>query len=226
MRGFTPGLCYSTSEMVAVARGTVFDTVDLGRLTTRLGGLMTMIGHPNDIEGFYNPYISYYAHLSKVYVKKGQKIERGEPVGKVLKYDSAKLMLTEGMMDFAWVDPEKFGYNHSYMTYPEGSLEIDKENEKNPKLTRERLGRQIDLMLELDSYRISRPELDLSDLKHRRSQNSTYGWAVCETYKFLEILYEMRPDQFPTLDSQEFESIKKDFYDNQPVILTLPLSKS
>jgi len=225
-KGWTPGLGYSASEMYAVSRGRVLGKTDLGRLTTRLGGWMVLVGHPNESTGYDNPYVSYYAHLGKVHVKAGQKVERGALIGsRIVKHDCAKFMLTEGGLYTAWVDADKFGPMHSYMEYCTGPLEIDDQNEENRILTRERLTKQLHITLDFDEHRLSNSQLHLADLKHRNSKKRTWGWSMGETFKFLETLYEIRPDQFPTLDREEYESIKKTFYDNQPVILTLPVLK-
>jgi hypothetical protein len=38
-------------------------------------------------------------------------------------------------------------------------------------------------------------------------------------------MYEMYPAVFPNLSKEEFEAMKKEYYANQPIILTLPFKK-
>ena len=51
------------------------------------------------------------------------------------------------------------------------------------------------------------------------------AWDSIDHFRYLETLYNVKPDLFPNLSKDQFESMKKEFYDNQPIILTLPLVK-
>ena len=50
-------------------------------------------------------------------------------------------------------------------------------------------------------------------------------WDLAEHFKYLETLYEINPNLFPSISRDHYKAIKKEFYDNQPIILTLPFVK-
>ena len=148
-----------------------------------------------------------------VYPLSGDTVKRGQVIGKILYPKNAKLMVTEMNHRLGWVDPDNFGVNHSYMDYFIGPLEIDREYDKNRKLCQKRWDTQLDLLTELDKHRVNKEKLDLYDLKHRVSSKKP-KWAINEKFKFLETLYEAAPQVFPTLEKDEYQNIKDNFYVN------------
>jgi len=65
----------------------------------------------------------------------------------------------------------------------------------------------------------------LDKLSHNKGGYKPSKWSTVEKFRFFETLYDMHPQQFPNLSKEEFEARRKEFYQNQPIILTLPLKK-
>jgi len=115
--GWTPGIGYTVPRytvMVAVAPGKVIDIHELH--TGRAGGIMVGVAHPKENEIKANrplwaqrmdiPFVSYYAHLDKIFVKVDQTLKRGDVIGNVTEHHRyAKLMLWE---EGNWVDPDNY----------------------------------------------------------------------------------------------------------------------
>ena len=223
-RGWTPGIGYSTrwgEVMVAAADGKVIGIYDLtfDLHTGRAGGMVVQVLH--------DPlYVSHYAHLDKVYVKIREKVKRGAPIGNVTEHNNiAKLVFNEGLGRALGnhIDPDNYGTNHSYMEYWDGSTNLEIRNQT------ERWIRQTDLCEKFEESFIERKRaelLDLLDLRaHRTSGKKQCTWNDVGKFRYLEELYKAKPNLFQNLSNDRFESMKKEFYDNQPIILTLPLVK-
>ena len=60
---------------------------------------------------------------------------------------------------------------------------------------------------------------------HNQEGYKPTDWSRIEQFRYLSTMYEMYPTQFPNLTKEEFETMKKEFYANQPIILTLPFKK-
>jgi len=165
---------------------------------------------------------SKYAHLNKIFVKPGDKVKRGDPIGNVTEHkDYAKLMLEETAN---YVNPDYYGFGHGYMDYATKPLEIDAENEANPELIKKKMMKQREIVSKFDRSRIGWDKHFLFEHYHRGEPRKC-SWSTVEQFRYLKNLYEIKPDLFPSLSNDEFQSLKKHFYDNQPIILTLPLVK-
>ena len=90
--------------------------------------------------------------------------------------------------------------------------------------TNDKEAKQRLLIEELSSYA---PQINLRFLKakeHRRlHEGKLCLYDDVEIFRYLAELYEARPQLFPNLLKDKFSEIKKEFYTNQPIILTLPL---
>jgi len=102
--GANPGIDYGVPHgevMVAAAPGEVYAVFDLATLNAgRAGGMVVSVGHPYKGRGttILPPFVSDYAHLDKVFVKTGDNVERGEPIGNVTEHNRyAKLLFSEGI---------------------------------------------------------------------------------------------------------------------------------
>ncbi|NIQ39592.1 MAG: peptidoglycan DD-metalloendopeptidase family protein [Proteobacteria bacterium] len=196
-----PGQVHQIKEMPVVHKG-------------KASGLMVTLAHP----GRGRLYFSYYAHLGSAVVQEGQEVNRGDPIGYVKRYRGlevkeslrfAKLMLFH---DDSWVDPDNYGLNHGYMTYQSdhqgigefSGIEMDK-----------RCRNQLAIHNELS-------KLSGIETFHWHKKESRCSWSRVERFRFLECLYETNPELFPNLSKNEFQTKKKEFYDNQPIIMTLP----
>lgn len=226
--GATPGIDYSVhsgEEMVAAAEGEVFYIQDLSD-TGRAGGMMVTIAHPNEKDVVF---CTHYAHLGDVYLEHGEhkKIKRGQPIGSVPSEHTrwAKLLLSENK-SANYVDPDNYGQNHSYMDYWGGStdLEIIDQIEKWQKQQKQR-----DLYSRFEESFTDKHKaklLDLLDLRpHKASSRNLCLWSDIEKFRYLETLYKINPNLFPNISRDHYTTIKKEFYANQPITLTLPLKK-
>jgi hypothetical protein len=50
-------------------------------------------------------------------------------------------------------------------------------------------------------------------------------WSPVEKFRYIEYLHQNKPETFPSLTKEQFGEMKKEFYSNQPIILTLPFKK-
>jgi hypothetical protein len=50
-------------------------------------------------------------------------------------------------------------------------------------------------------------------------------WSPIEKFRNVEYLKKNKPQIFPSLTEEQFGEMKKEFYNNQPIILTLPFKK-
>ncbi len=221
---WTPGVDYSVPSgevMVAVAPGRVREIGEISG-TGRAGGKFIKVVHevPDWI------YSSYYNHVAEPLVRFYDLVERGQPLCHVPSYysDIAKLYVQE---EGNHVDPDNYGENHSYMQYQGGPLPIDEEDKTNPLLASQRLTKQKELVTNVDRLRKGRYQEDnlLESLWHNKNGYKPSQWSTIEKFSFLETLYDMHPQQFPNLSKEEFEAIRKQFYQNQPIVLTLPFKK-
>ena len=222
----TPGIDHSVhsgEEMVAVASGEVENVIDLADYDTgRALGMVVKVEHGRD--GLH----SEYAHLGEVYVKSGQKIKRGDPIGNVpSKYTQiAKLMFSMPLRQRRnWVDPDNYGKNHSYRDYWDGSTDLEITN------SYEKLLKQKDIVMNFqgschEKFRGGIDD-DLYFKKHRgEDQVDTCFWSDVEKFRYLKTLYKINPELFPSISRDHYKAIKNEFYANQPIILTFPLKKS
>ena len=47
-----------------------------------------------------------------------------------------------------------------------------------------------------------------------------YRWSKIEKFRYIEYVYQNKPVTFPSLTKEQFEEIRKEFYSNQPIVLT------
>lgn len=223
--GATPGIDYNVpwgEVMVAAAPGKVIGIYDLTHdlHTGRAGGMVVQVLH--------DPlYVSNYCHLDKVFVKNGQEVRRGELIGNVTEHNRyAKLVFNEGLGGTLanCIDPDNYGRNHSFMEYWDGSIDLEIRNQT------ERWRKQTDINNKFKESFVEKKKPELLDLLELRFHNKGYKekmciWTIVEQFRYLEELYKVNPGLFPNLSKDQFESMKKEFYANQPIILTLPLVK-
>jgi hypothetical protein len=50
-------------------------------------------------------------------------------------------------------------------------------------------------------------------------------WSPIEKFRYIEYLHQNKPETFPSLTREQFAEMKKEFYSNQPIVLTLPFKK-
>jgi hypothetical protein len=217
-QGWSPGIAYNSSPMIAVADGIVVSVHNMD--TGRLGGTAVSLGHP---EGGMNTMglESRYVHLNTTYIKGGQEVLRGQPIG-TADPGYAKLMVTIlGNL----VDPDNYGEGHTYMKYFDG---VNNPPVENPKV---KIRKQRQICEELFQYapkaglslRKFGRDPHFSEINHPKRGTRYAHWDYVEMIRYMDELYKARPDYFPRLSPDKFAEFKKEFYANQPIILTLPL---
>ena len=170
-------------------------------------------------------YRSSYYYLSKVVVEHWQKVKRGQIIGYgsiygAPKKEKAKIVLEERGN---WVNPDDYGQTHGFMTYwdDESNLEIDLEEMNS------RLDKQIEIVRKLNGHYVRRNEDNLYNKLHtvidtEKFRNYPVKWSTIDRFRYLSHLYSEDPRLFPDLSSAEFGTLTKEFYGNQPILLTLP----
>lgn len=221
-KGLKPGICYSTSNpIVAVAEGTVTVIVDFadqptfwknyGKDIKDAVGTMVEIRH-----GHY--YTSNFFYLQKPRVKFGEKVKRGQLIGFPDKrWNVLSLILLEERKP---IGPDKYGIKHSHMSYWDGksALEFDKTEQEK------RLEKQKQLLQEVADSCSGADKYTLLMKKHPHGERFL-KWSKIETFQYIEYAYKKNPEKFSSLKKEQFENIRKEFYSNQPIILSLPFKK-
>lgn len=223
-QNYVPGICYKTTKpMVAVAKGTVTRIMESPTVRTNwaaLGddpdvakGFMVQITHGRD-------YRSCYYHLKQLDVKFADKVERGQRIGfPDERWNIARLLFMEGRANA--MDPDYFGTNHSFMTYWDGFTDLDISKEEQDK----KLEHQKQLVYKLAGLYSGPEEYTLLRKKHRSKDGTIFNWSTIEKFRYIEYLQQNKPETFPSLTKEQFGLMKKEFYSNQPIILTLPFTK-
>lgn len=219
---YRPGICYKTSKpMVAVARGTVVEIINLRDES----GFWAGFGNdPKGAKGFLvrirhgDNYTSCYLHLEQPKVRFGQEVERGQRIGvPVWPWNIPTLMLLEQANA---IDPDKYGINHSFMTYWDGVTDFEigkKEQEK-------RVEKQAQLLRKIVGL-CSGPEKYTLLMKKHKHGDRVIRWSKIEIFRYIEHVYQENPQKFPSLTKGQLKEMRKEIYDNQPIILTLPFEK-
>jgi hypothetical protein len=206
--------------MVAVAPGLVFNVGEIP-VTGRARDGFVQMKHAG-------PYESNFSHVGELVCKEGSHVKRGDPICKVplIYAHIAKLIFWDGT-NFA--DPDNYGKGHSFMTYGEDYSPIDESLPfpgRTPYELAQRVMRQQDIVDRIDERRRSRPRDPLSNKWHNKGGYKETQWSYVEKFRYLCTMYELFPQEFPTLPNVEFDALKKDFYVNQPIVLTLPFRKA
>jgi len=223
-QNYAPGICYKTTKpMVAVAKGTVTRIMELPTVSCLWGSLG---GNPDGAEGFIvvithgRDYLSCYYHLQQLDVKFADKVERGQRIGfPDERWNIARLLFKEGLGNP--MDPDNFGTNHSFMTYWDGVTDLDIAKEEQDK----RLERQKQLLDKLAGAYSGPEEYTLLRKKHKSKDGTIFNWSTIEKFRYIEYLHQNNPETFASLTKERFKEIRKEFYRNQPIVLTLPFKK-
>jgi hypothetical protein len=221
-QGLKPAICYNTSKpMVAVAKGRVVDVREVETLSTWWKNLGS---DPGGAKGFWVEirhglnYRVFYQHLQQPELKFGQIVKRGQRIGSPApQWNSPTLYLFE--IDDP-VDPDNYGMNHGFMDYWDGDTELEIGKEEQEK----RVERQQQLLYKLAELYTGPEKYTLLAKKHKY-RDKIFKWSLVEKFRYLGYLYQKDPKLFPSMTKEQFELVRKEFYENQPIILTLPLEK-
>jgi hypothetical protein len=223
-RKWWPGICYKTSKpMVAVARGTVSQIMSIADLTSGSSHAnMGLAKEPNTAKGFlvrviHGPgYKAFYVHLKKPEVKALQKVKRGQIIGYPdERWNMPRLVFIDGDES----DPNNYGINHGFMTYWDGSTDLDigkEEQNKRYEIQQQVLNKFAGMAEGPEKYTL---------LRKKHKGMFQYRWSKIEKFRYVEHVYQNKTETFPSLTKQQFLEMKKEFYANQPIILTLPFKK-
>ena len=217
-----PGICYKTSKpMVAVAAGTVTDVSYLADTTGYF--YQTITKEQNQAKGFGvrivtgSNYSSHYLHLKTPEVTFGQNINRGQIIGYPdKKWNMPRLVINEVGDQ---VDPNNYGVSHSYMNVWDRNTDLEVEKEEQNK----RWEKQQQILIKFAGMVEGLEKYTLLRKSHKGMQ--LCKWSPIEKFRYIEYLYQNKPETFPSLTQEQFGEMKKEFYSNQPIILTLPFKE-
>jgi hypothetical protein len=230
---FRPGVEYFTGDapVRAVAGGIVHFVGQMPVGAGKVDGLYIRVAH-DFYDGYprvtlyrNQAYRSSYYYLSRVVVEHWQTVKRGQIIGYGSKYsaDNRKKAVIVLEERGNWINPDNYGPGHGFMNHWDGktNLEIDLE-EMNY-----RLDRQIEIVKKLYSYYAKRDRDNLYNKLHavidtEKYKNYPVKWSTIDRFKYLSHLYRKDRELFPNLSLEEFEALTKEFYGNQPIVLTLP----
>ena len=218
-----PGICYKTSDpMVAVAGGTVAEILKMEDLPPSSHAWRGLIKEPNTAKGFLvrvvhgTGYKSYYLHLNKPEVEPLQKIKRGQIIGYPdERWNMPRLVFKDGDES----DPNNYGVKHSFMNYWDGSTDLDIRKEEQDKMY------EIQQQILYKVAGMAEGPEKYTLLRKKHEGMFQYRWSNPEKLRYIEYLYQTKPETFPSLEKEQFEEMREEFYSNQPIILTLPFKK-
>lgn len=222
-KGYAPSICYKTSKpMVAIAKGTI---TEVGEWDDRTNFFKGLGDDPMGAKGYFvkvahgPDFVSLSCHLKKPEVKFGQKINRGERLG----LPDERWNLPRLLFFSEWAtssDPDNFGINHSFMTYWDGATDMEADKDEQ----NQRLEIQKKILNKFGEMVKGPEEYTLLSKKHK-GKDQLYKWTLIEKFRYIEYLIENKPETFPSLKKEQFSEMKKEFYSNQPIILTLPFMR-
>ncbi|MBE9572817.1 MAG: M23 family metallopeptidase [Proteobacteria bacterium] len=216
-----PGICYKTSKpMVAVAGGTVTDVLKPEDSTSHR--YENLRNEQNHAKGFcvkvttgYN-YMSFYLHLKKPEIKPLQKVKRGQIIGYPDERWNMPRLVFRGADAY---DPNNYGTDHGFMTYWDGSTDLDIGKEKQNK------GYEIQEKILYKFADMTEGPKKYTLLRKKHKGMFQYKWSMIEKFRYIEYLQQKKPETFPSLTKDQFEEMRKEFYSHQPIVLTLPFKK-
>ena len=106
------------------------------------------------------------------------------------------------------------------MTYWDGvsDFEIEKVEQNR------RVEKQNQLLQEIADSCPGAEKYTLLMKKHKHGDR-VLKWSKIDTFQYVEYAYKKNAEKFSSLKQEQFEKIRKEFYSNQPIILTLPFKK-
>jgi len=222
-----PGICYKTSKsMVAVAGGTVTEIIALEEYIKDKSHASafkrTLMDEENEAKGFFvrlnhGNNESIYLHLKKPEVKFGQKIKRRQIIGYPDERWNMPRLVFIDYHDQS--DPNNYGMHHSFMNYGDVITDLDIGKAEQ----RKRVEKQIQILNNIAGM-VEGPE-KYSLLRKKHKGKFPCKWSPIEKFRYIDYLLHNKPETFPSLTKEQFGEMKKEFYSNQPIILTLPFKK-
>ena len=230
--GYSPGVDWSVgggTPIVACADGFVMQIHSVLKELSRtgastayhLGGMEIIIGHDDiekkdEFDSFHHrpAYVTQYSHVNIPKVSYGNIVKRGQIIGSggTGSDGIVKLMMRE---DGNLVNPMIYGPRYSQVDYYYPEQVIDNTD------IRIKLEKQKEIVKTINSaYKGN----SVMSKVHRKGYYGTCAWSWPEIFKYYEKEYESRPDKF-IIPQEQFNALKNQFYDNQPIIITFPFIK-
>jgi hypothetical protein len=223
-----PGICYKTSKpMVAVAGGTVTEIIALEEYikdkSHASATKRALMDEENDAKGFLvgvshgTGYRSFYLHIKRPEIKSLQKVKRGQIIGYPdERWNMPRLVFRDY---YDQCDPNNYGMKHSFMNYRDGKTDLDigkAEQNKSFELQQQILNNIAGMVEGPEKYTL---------LRKKHKGKFPCKWSPIEKFRYIEYLLHNKPETFPSLTKEQFGEMKKEFYSNQPIILTLPFKR-
>lgn len=223
----TPGVeyyCSNGTPMITTAEGRLLSHKSAGRGS---GEVIELVHRPK--AGEQAPFfLTIYGHISVdndfiKRFKKGDTVPRGTVVGQVYYKGSAKLMTIEAFNANTayWVNPENYGRHYTQLNYWDGNPDFDKELISKYV---ERFNKQVKCLETLVKMSKTKDLSHFLKIPTSTPPNHPVHPAIIDKWRRVEQMYGKEPDKL-TGSKEEIEHLKKEFYDNQPIILTLPFKK-
>jgi hypothetical protein len=222
----TPGVEYScnrSTPMVASARGFLGRWYSVGGSGARGSGEVVELLHqePDKMGRDYPYFATRYGHISvDEQIKKakpGDVIPRGTIVGYQYYYNTAKFMAIEAFdpNHAYFVDPENYSPGYSHLKYWDGqtNLEVDNYGEK--------FNKQVETLENLIKKYKPKDLTHWLKIPAWKQKHKNLHPSILTKWRAIENLYQKEPEKF-SASKEEVEQLKKEFYANQPIILTLP----
>lgn len=235
-----PGTVFSTGgyPVCATAPGIVHFIGQRSLSGSGPGGYYIRIAH-DLVDGLKRPFYPrvtlyrYQAYRSTIYglqtvsVEHWQTVQRGQVVGRAMPQGAIgepaiKLVLEERGNP---VNPDNYGSGHRFMHYA--------SDHRAPEIRREemhrRIERQVQVIEELNRFYADRSTDDLYKKIHGivdtvKFTDFPVRWSSFERLQYLEHRFRKSPRRFPGLSSAALEALIRTFMENQPIVLTLPLT--
>ena len=234
-----PGIEYETggAPVRAIASGIVSMVGEVYEKPGYPGGFYVRVVHDN-YDGLkeefyprvplyrYQAYRSSYYFLSKVNVVCWQTAKRGQIIGYGMTYGADKKEKVKIVLEERgnWVNPDDYGVGHGPMTYWDNTRIWDMDLEE----MNQRLDRQVHILAVLNSYYEKADDSVFRNIHGvidtRKSKNYPVEWSTLDRFKYLAHIYANSAELFTGLDLATFNQLKDEFYQNQPIVLTLPFS--
>ncbi len=186
-------------------------------------------------EPFY-PRVTLYRHqayrsttyaLESVSVEHWQSVRRGQLIGYGMPTAASdepavKLVLEENGNP---VNPDDYGPGHRFMRY----VTEGKAPETDLEQMHRRLVRQKKIIRRLHAFYSDRQKDDIQKKAHGTIDTEKFTdypviWSTVERFRYLTHRYRERPQRFPGLSSEDLDSMIRSFIENQPIVLSLPLT--
>ena len=224
--GYTPSPGWKINphtSIVSVAPGEVGTHFKI-KMAGHAGGYLLHVRH-SDIG---DPYYAKYTHLDSIVVDRGQMVKRGDLLGYAGSDENDNVVSLIGVEiqdrnifpHNNLIDPDKMGQNHHHMNYWDESIEIETTNCNERFKTQERLLQDFK-----DHFSFPGRRYIIHNKVHARGYYGVVVWSIVEQFRYVESLYEVKPELFPSLSPTRVKSISNEFYANQPTIWTLPFKK-